>query len=613
MLFPSAYYSIVSGSANSILLETSRPDLENENSYLFVNPIRVLTVETLDEIPGLFLQIEKYLREGHYVAGFMSYECGYHFEPAISKNLPKVSGLPLAWFGVYQRPFVFSHVSGQFEPELPAQCRGLTRPVGPATFPIYNGRLAMNYADYRERIEAIKNYIAAGDSYQINFTSKVLFDFPVPPAGLFAALRDRQKVSYAAFIHIENWNILSLSPELFFRIKDGRILTRPMKGTAPRGRDLTEDARLQARLQKDPKNCSENVMIVDLLRNDLGKIAETGSITVNELFAVEKYETLFQMTSTISGTLRPGTTFYEIFRALFPSGSVTGAPKFRTMQLIQELETDSRGVYTGAIGYFSPNHDAVFNVAIRTAVLDGNSGEMGVGGGIVFDSAAPQEYEECQLKAHFLTRPRPSFQLLESLLWDGDYHRLHQHLERLKSSVEYFSFACNEDEVLSALEQNQRQLRAGSAYKVRLLLHHDGTISVENIPLVPQSARGTVILSPSRVSSQDRFLYHKTTHRDLYERLHAEARQQGHEDVLFLNQRGELTESAHNNVFVEICNRLFTPPVDCGLLPGVFRRHILENEPRAAERTLTSNDLRAADAIHLCNSVRGLRQVDLLA
>lgn len=612
ILLPSKYHAILSDLADSVLLETSRPDPENHRSYLFVHPIEVLTVETLDELPGLFQRIEECLGHGLYVAGFMSYECGYHFEPRAATRPPERSKLPLAWFGVYRQPFIFDHVTGTFSPELPSEWREVVASAVPSTdFAVSGPRLEIEQDEYCAKIEAIRDFIAAGDTYQVNFTTKALFDYSGPPGALYSALRNQQKVAFAAYIHRRDHDILSFSPELFFRIQNGRITTRPMKGTAPRGRTLAEDARIQDWLRDDPKNRSENVMIVDLLRNDIGKIAEIGSVRVDELFVVEKYETLFQMTSTVSGSLRPGTRFYDIFRAIFPSGSVTGAPKCRTMQIIQELEQGPRGVYTGAIGYMAPTYDAVFSVPIRTLVLEAGTGEMGVGSGIVYDSVPLQEYQECLLKMQFFTRSQPSFQLIESLRWDGHYHFLRQHLKRLKSSAEYFDFPFSESEVTSRLEENQRRLHAGEGYKVRLLLDSAGAVVIENVRLDPEPPAATVMLSPVRMSSQDRFLYHKTTCRDVYEQQHAEARRQGHADVLFMNEKGELTEAANNNIFVEIGGRLFTPPVECGLLPGIYRQHVLESEPRASERVLTVDDLKTANAIYLCNSVRGLRKVTL--
>ncbi|HUZ45040.1 MAG TPA: aminodeoxychorismate synthase component I [Terriglobia bacterium] len=611
--FPSKYYETLTTLADSVLLETSRPDVDNRRSYLFVNPTRVLRVETLDEVPRLFQLIEECLEDGRYVAGYMGYECGYHFEPRAATHPPARSRLPLAWFGVYEQPFIFDHGTGTFEPDRPQPGQESSAPGVRATDspPVSRFRLAITQDEYCAKVEAIKKYLAAGDTYQVNLTTRASFKYSGSPAALFSTLRSQQKVPYAALIHAGNRHILSFSPELFFRLKDGRITTRPMKGTAPRGHHLAQDAEIRNWLREDPKNRSENVMIVDMERNDLGKIARPGSLRVDELFAVETYETLFQMTSTVSGTLRPGTTLYDLFRAIFPSGSVTGAPKCRTMQIIQETEDSPRGVYTGAIGYFSPSRDAVFSVPIRTMVLDGAAGEIGVGSGIVFDSLPLQEYEECLLKMQFLTRSRPAFRLLESLRWDGEYQFLQQHLERLRSSAEYFDFPLNEPQVVSVLENHQKCLRADQAYKIRLLVDIAGQIEIDHAPLDLAPESETVILSPVQTSSQDKFLYHKTTCRDLYEHWHAEARRQGHADVLFTNEKGEITEGANNNIFAEVAGSLFTPPVECGLLPGVYRRDLLERESRASEHTLTLRDLRTADAIYLCNSVRGLRRVRL--
>jgi len=611
-LFPSRFYSILSGQAGAVLLETSRPDSENQRSLLFVNPVRVLEANALDQLPGLFESIEGCLGQGLFVAGFMSYECGYHFEPSAAALPPERWKLPLAWFGVYRQPFVFQHATGTFSPELPAELRNLAASAVPAgNFRLSGHRLAISRDEYCAKVEAIRDFIAVGDTYQVNFTTKALFNYSGSPAALLSALKGQQKVGFAAYIHWRNCEILSLSPELFFRIEDGRITTRPMKGTAPRGRDPEEDARIRAWLRDDPKNRSENIMIVDLLRNDIGKIAQIGSVKADDIFAVESYETLFQMTSTVSGMLRPGTRLYDIFQAIFPSGSVTGAPKCRTMQIIQEIEEGPRGVYTGAIGYIAPNHDAVFSVPIRTLVLEGGAGEMGVGSGIVHESVPLEEYEECLLKMQFLTRAQPRFQLIESLRWEGRYHFLPQHVERLRSSALYFGFPFSEARAASILRENESRLGIAVAYKVRLLLDSTGEFTIENVRLDPEPTAGTVVVSPERVSSEDRFVYHKTTCRDMYERHYAEARRLGHAEVLFLNERGELTEAANNNVFVEIGGALLTPPVECGLLAGIYRRHMLETDPRASERILTMEDLRNASAIYLCNSVRGLRRVRL--
>jgi para-aminobenzoate synthetase/4-amino-4-deoxychorismate lyase len=357
-------------------------------------------------------------------------------------------------------------------------------------------------------------------------------------------------------------------------------------------------------------------MIVDLLRNDLGRICEFGSVKVDQLFTIEKYETLFQMTSQISGTLRPDVRYREIFEGLFPCGSITGAPKHRTIEIIEELEQGPRGVYTGAIGFFSPAREAVFSVPIRTVVLANSLGMMGVGSGIVIDSQAEDEYRECLLKSEFLTRREEPFQLLESILWDDGYRLLPLHLERMEQSATYFGFTFERDVIVAALEKVGKQLSSGSLAsgvrsKVRVLLERSGTLTITHVPVEEQPGMGKIAISPIRVSSGDRFLRHKTTRRQLYDEQYEQALRQGCQEVLFLNERGEVTEGAISNVFIEKEGRWLTPPVACGLLPGIYRRHLLETKP-AEEKVLRMEDLATADAIYICNAVRGCRRVTLL-
>ena len=426
----------------------------------FLHPVRIISIDRLDDVPRLFATIEECLRGGFFVAGYFGYECGYHFEN-IAPDVPLHPTMPLAWLGVYRAPLTFNHETGIFEGEPPVVPAG-----GQRQYSVKQCSLNISEPRYRDSIEIIKNYISAGDTYQVNFTDKYTFEFEGSPIACFSALREKQKVAYSALINAGGKHVLSFSPELFFQIDGSTITTKPMKGTARRGRHLAEDESLAQRLRHDEKNLSENLMIVDLLRNDVGRVTNTGSVAVKEMFAVEKYETLFQMTSTVQGTVRDDLSLYELIRCIFPSGSVTGAPKIRTMQIIRELENSPRGVYTGAIGYFAPTNNATFNVAIRTLVIDGSKGEMGIGSGIVFGSNAREEYEECALKAEFLTRPAEKFKLIESILWNGSYVLLSFHIDRLRDSAAYFGFKFDVDVVLSELGQNQERLSKTSAYKV---------------------------------------------------------------------------------------------------------------------------------------------------
>jgi para-aminobenzoate synthetase/4-amino-4-deoxychorismate lyase len=602
---PGTVPALVGETPGSVLLETSRFDAENYRSYLFLDPLRVLTANTGKELSGLFAQIEAALAAGCFVAGFLSYESGYWLQ-GIADESPR--DLPLGCFGVYRGPIVFDHNTGLFSgpplPTLPPQQAAQCAPA----FSEDEVALSVAPEDYRRKIAQIKEWIAAGATYQVNFTDRIRLRNNASPADLYRALRRQQPVAYGALINLAARSILSFSPELFFRVRDREIATRPMKGTWPRGLDAAEDALATLALHHDEKNRSEHIMIVDLLRNDLGRICSTGNIRVDGLFSVERYPTLLQMTSTVRGTLRADIGWHEIFCSLFPSGSITGAPKISTMRIIRELEDTPRGIYTGAIGFIAPTGDACFNVAIRTLVVDKNSATMGVGGGIVYDSDPAAEYAECLLKAAFLTRSQPPFDLIETMLWRDGYALLPLHLDRLRHSCEYFDRAYDATEIEARLHALAATFAPLSRHRVRLTLDPRGQIALTNSPIAPNSSECKVTIARERTASTDVFLRHKTTHRPLYDRLFAAAQQSGFDEVLFRNERDEVTEGAISNIFVRIEGRLYTPPLASGVLPGVFRRHLLEAVPRAEERILTLADLRSADELYLCNSVRGLRK-----
>ncbi len=636
---PAEVYALLEQTPATVLLEGGRPEHNKTNgqswTQLFTAPLRVCAAYAPAEIPALFADLESAVAASQCAAGFFSYECGSCFEPKAKTHAPR-NGEALAWFGIYERSYAFDHESGGFvdgEPPELAKFRGGSpdaETANPEPEPGIAAKFALSEAEYVRQIARIHEWIRAGDVYQLNFTAPMRFEAPTSVAALYARLRARQPVDYGAFLHWQpGRHTLSFSPELFFRIdQDGarsgerRIVTRPMKGTARRGRTTREDREIAEWLANDPKNRSENVMIVDLVRNDLGRVAQTGSVRVEELFAVERYPTLWQMTSTVSAELRPDAGFHDIFRALFPCGSVTGAPKVRAMQLIAELEDAPRGVYTGAIGFFSPRQ-TVFNVAIRTLELDGTHGTMGAGSGVVIGSDPAGEFRECLLKAEFLTRSAAElpekFSLIETMLWDGgyplgNYPFLELHLDRLEDSAEYFDFPCERAAVKAALEQYAQRFPDRAARKVRLLLNGDGSLQIVDEALAPTGGEnriGRVRIAAARTDPADRMLYHKTTHRPLYAHAFEQAARDGFDDALFLNLRGEVTEGAISNVFVEKNGRWFTPPIECGVLPGVCRRHLLETRPEIEERILLLNDLRTADAIYLCNAVRGLRRVEI--
>lgn len=595
----------------TVLLETARFDAENRRSYLFLDPVEELTAWEPGELPGLFARMEQARARGCYAAGWMAYECGYGFVSLEAGE--REAGAPLAWFGVYGEAAVFDHAAGRFlgEVALPQA----EEPRGDAELVAGPVELGLGRAEYGERIAAIQELIAAGDTYQANFTDALTFAARCGAAELLGALLRRQPVSYGALIHTGGQaggrQVVSCSPELFFAVDGRRIVTRPMKGTMARGRDGREDAEARARLARDEKNCAEHVMIVDLLRNDLGRLCETGSVQVERLFAVETYATLLQMTSTIAGRLRGDVGLEAIFGSLFPSGSVTGAPKRRTMEILREAEQGPRGVYTGAIGFVGPGGVARFSVPIRTLVLEQGRGRMGVGSGIVADSRADAEYDECVLKAAFLTEARPRFELIETLKWQDGYWLLEEHMERLAASAEYFGFAWDGETVRARLQAVARGFAAGAARRVRLLLSAEGAVAVESAALEDETTC-RVRLEAERTQADDLWLRHKTTRRERYDRALQAARAAGWDEVLFRNERGELTEGAISNVFVEMDGRLWTPPLGSGVLPGVLRGHLLA-KGEAAERVLTVEDLEAAEAVFVGNSVRGLRRVTELA
>ncbi len=570
---------------------------------LFEAPVEVVRCDRPEDAPAALARVADAARRGLYAAGFLSYELGYLLEPKLAPLLPAQRCQPLIWFGLFDEPQELDPAgAGRWVEERQA-----------GGYRVDDLRLSVDRRDYLAAAGRVKDYIAAGDVYQINLTFKYLFGFSGDPLALYAALRRRQRVAYGAMVSAQDFQVLSLSPELFLRVREGVAEARPMKGTAARGASPDDDAAQRAWLRHDEKSRAENLMIVDLLRNDLGRVAEIGSVKVTDLFTVESYPTLYQMTSGISARLRPGVGLAELAHGLFPCGSVTGAPKMRAMEIIRELEPAPRGIYTGAIGMVAPNGDAVFNVSIRTLVLDGDGrGEMGVGSGIVQDSEPEVEWEECLLKARFLTEQREAFYLIETLRWErGEgYYLLERHLDRLARSAAYFGYPCDRELTRKRLEAEAEGFGDAPIMRVRLLLDEDGDLAIDATPM-QLSGPETVLdflISERPVESSDAFVYHKTTRRALYDEEFARAQaDKGCGEVVFLNERGELTEGSRTNLFVERNGVLLTPPLHCGLLDGTLRRDLIENPQVATEeRVLTLRDLDAAERIFLGNSVRGL-------
>lgn len=563
-------------------------------AYLFSRPRKVLVFEGGEPKEFLF-EIEKATNEGFYVAGFLAYEFGYHLEEKLKPYRKKrPEGVPLAWFGVFEAPIPFKIETA---PGIArAHLSDLTLNISPEA--------------YQEAISRIKTYIASGDTYQVNYTLKYHFKFEGDPKDFFFRLLRKQRVRYASLLSTPEFSVLSLSPELFIQKQGPLLRSSPMKGTAPRGRFGEEDKKIAQWLSEDTKNRAENIMIVDLIRNDLGRICEMGSVWVPELFKVERYRTVHQMISTVEGNLREGTSLYEIMKALFPCGSVTGAPKIRTMEIIAELEAEPRGVYTGALGFITPDGDFIFNVAIRTVVLKDNRGEFGIGSGIVWDSDAEEEYRECLLKARFLTEDPPEFKLVETLRFEPEqgFVRLEKHLARLRRSAAYFTLPYPEKRIREELGKLERDLSERA--RVRILLSEWGEVSVETGSLKDFSRPVKVGLKKRSFSAEPAFLFHKTTHRPWYEEARGEAEKLGLAEIVFFDEKGRLIEGTISNVFLEIDGRLYTPPVTLGLLPGILRESLLESGG-CEEREIHLSDLWHGK-LYIGNSARGLIPVEVV-
>jgi para-aminobenzoate synthetase / 4-amino-4-deoxychorismate lyase len=576
-----------------------------ERAFRLAEPVGVIEARRPGEVVGAIDAAGSAAARGLWAAGFVAYEAAPGLDPELSVHVRAADDpfaeLPLAWFALFER-----------KEDLPRLEPGRVDPSGSAGSP---WRPSVDRATYDAAVERIRELIAAGHTYQVNHTIRLRAMIRGDERGFYRDLCLAQRGGYAAFLELGRFRVLSASPELFFRIDGERITTKPMKGTAPRGRWSAEDEEIAARLVASSKERAENAMIVDLLRNDLGRICRTGSVEVERMVEAERFETVWQLTSTIEGDLRPEITLVDAFRALFPSGSVTGAPKIRTTRIIAELEDSARGPYCGAIGYLAPAGSgeprANFNVAIRTVVLDTQTrtAEYGVGGGITHDSSASGEYEEIVAKARVLTDARPAFELFESLGHEPaeGFRHLDEHLERLAASARYFGFRFELEAASAALKR--AVIEATEPSVVRLTLGRDGALStdVRDLPRAKEPVR--VALDDEPVDPSDLWLFHKTTRRAPYDRRRE--RRPDVDDVVLVNDRGEVTESTIANVAVRLDGVWVTPPIDAGLLPGTYRT-VLLREDGLIERPVTVDELRGASKLALLSSVRGWRPAVLV-
>lgn len=581
-----------------LLHDTLAPGGEN---LLFTAPREILIAHNAAEARAALDRLEAARAEGLHAAGYLAYELGFVFEERLETLLPPPGPTPLLWLGLYRPPerLAASAVEQRLA-EAAGGRSGVALDIAPA----------MDEVAYGIAFDQVKALIAAGDTYQVNLTFKAGFRLDGDPVALYRELARKQPVAYGALINTGTQWILSRSPELFVASRAGTLSARPMKGTLKRGRTLAEDEAGRAALAADPKNRAENLMIVDLLRNDLGRIADIGSVKVTDLFSVETYSTLHTMTSGISARRRPDVSTVDLLANLFPCGSITGAPKLRAMEIIHAVEAGPRGVYTGSIGHFAPNGDLTLNVAIRTAVIDNaGQGEIGIGGGIVADSMADDEYREALLKMAFFTQPAEPVTLIETLLWTPQekYFLLRQHIERLTASAQYFGIPLDLDAVSAALGDHQADF-GDQQMRVRLTVSADAGIAITSTPLPPTPGIMRFVIAAERVDSANVWLAHKTTNRSFLDMARQKAMDaHGVDEVVFLNERGELTEGSYMSLFVGRGNGIMaTPPLSAGLLPGTLRADLIASGI-AREETLTLDDLeKAGSDIYLGNSVRGL-------
>lgn len=554
--------------------------------HLFTKPIKELKTRDIDQVEALLKEVETYQEAGFYAVGYVSYEAAPAFEKKLAVHPAPLMGEYLLYFTIHQEVETLPFPEDYEAVDLPA-----------------NWKEEVEAPAYQEAIKTIHHHIRQGDTYQVNYTVQLSQELEADPLAIYNRLVVEQKAHYNAFIQHDDVAILSISPELFFEQEDRLLTTRPMKGTTRRGLTNQADLKEAAWLEADPKNRAENMMIVDLLRNDMNRISEIGSEQVTRLCRVEQYSTVWQMTSTIESRLRPEVDLVQTFQALFPCGSITGAPKISTMEIIQKTEIAPRGVYCGTIGILLPKGKRIFNVAIRTLQMHGTKAIYGVGGGITWDSKWEGEYQETKQKSAVLYRQEPRFELLTTgRIHQGELTFLEQHLTRLREASRYFAYPYNEPKLLNELQEELAHLDPRLDYRCRIALQKNGTFHLVITELTDLPASYLQVqLTEQKLDLATPFTYFKTSQRN-----HLATKP--HEQIFYLPD-GSLLETTIGNLVLEIEGQLYTPPAHLPLLDGIYRRHLLETQ-QVEEKLLTLNDLKNADRIYACNALRGLYELD---
>lgn len=590
-----------------ILLDDARSEGAGE-ARLYRAPMELIVARRPEDVLPALARIDELAKAGHDLAGYLAYEAGLPLEPRLARLAARRSGAAgaLVWFGAFAG---FETIPAADVPQwLAARSGGGGPTIGPLE-PQLSGN------GYATAFDAMREAIRAGDIYQANLSFPLAGSWRGDPLALYAAIRPYAAAGYGGVIFDGSEWLLSCSPELFFALEGERVTTRPMKGTRPRGSNAAEDAALMAELAASPKDRAELLMIVDLIRNDLSRVAVPGSVKVEDAFAVERYPTVHQMVSTVQARLTPGAGAIDVIRALFPSGSITGAPKIRAMELIDAHERDARGPYCGAIGRIDRTGDAAFNVAIRTLRLTpGENGRgravLGVGSAVVADSDLSAEWRECLVKGGFVRESAAGFDLIETMAFapEDGIPLLELHLERIKASAAELGFTFDRHAARNAIQA--LCFEADTPARLRLMASRDGNYSLE-LGEMPAALGEPVICALMRlpVDSGDWRLRYKTSDRGFYTAALDAARQAGAVEALFLRPDGLITEGSFTNLFVERDGKLLTPTATLGLLPGVLRRSLIESG-KAVEAVLAADDL--ADGFLIGNALRGLIPARLL-
>ncbi|MCM8536000.1 MAG: aminodeoxychorismate synthase component I [Lentisphaeraceae bacterium] len=552
---------------------------------------KVLIANEVQEVKTVLAEVEKLQSEGYWLAGWLSYEASPAFD-VHHKVISSKQNLPLAYFMAVKTVDKLS-LSELAEVETQVPIKKVVPHI--------------SKEEYEKACSDVLAYIHDGEIYQANYSFRSHFKLKSTALSFFLNMEKQHPVPYSFFMDIDEWQVISQSPELFLERQGTTLLSKPMKGTVKRALDFATDEQLRVDLTKDEKSRAENVMIVDLMRNDMSRVCELNSIKVPQLFQADRYASLHQLISSVTGDVHENASLVDILDATFPAGSITGAPKIRSMEIIAELEKEGRGLYTGSAGIFKPGKDFTLNVCIRTIVSKDDQAELGIGSGIVADSAQSLEWEECLLKSSFINFRKSHSEVFETMLWQaGEILYFEGHVKRLKSSCEYFLMSFDEAAIRSLIQEETKTCDLQKKYRLRLSVAVSGELNCKIVvqdELSDWSECVKVLLSSDKVNSQDVYLYHKTDCRQLYNEAFQKAKVAGYDEVLFLNEKNELCEGAISNVFIKLAGKWFTPPITSGLLPGTWRQEQL-SALAATEKVLYAEDLEQAEQVIIGNSVR---------